>query len=53
MLKGFYEKPVYTKDPGLFLNQFFMPLRNYSPESLTIQNPPDFFSLLPEVPPPF
>jgi hypothetical protein len=30
-----------------------MPLRNYSPESLTIQKKPDFFSFLPEVPPPF
>jgi hypothetical protein len=29
-----------------------MPLRKYSPESLTIQKPPDF-SFLPEVPPPF
>jgi hypothetical protein len=29
-----------------------MPLRNYSPESLTIQNPPSFF-FLPEIPPPF
>jgi hypothetical protein len=23
MLKRFYEKPVYTEDPGLFLNQVF------------------------------
>jgi hypothetical protein len=30
-----------------------MPLRNYSPESLTIQKPPNFFSFLPEIPPPF
>jgi hypothetical protein len=30
-----------------------MPLRNYSPESLTIQNPPGFFFFLPEIPPPF
>jgi hypothetical protein len=30
-----------------------MPLRNYSPESLTIQKTPDFFSFFPEVPPPF
>jgi hypothetical protein len=30
-----------------------MPLQNYSPESLTIQNPPDLFFFLPEIPPPF
>jgi hypothetical protein len=30
-----------------------MPLRNYSPESLTIQNPPDFFFFVAEIPPPF
>jgi hypothetical protein len=29
-----------------------MPLRNYSYESLTVQNPPNFFSFLPEIPPP-
>jgi hypothetical protein len=30
-----------------------MPLRNYSPESLNIQNPPGFFFFLPEIPPLF
>jgi hypothetical protein len=30
-----------------------MPLRNYSPESLTIQNPSGFSYFLPEIPPPF
>jgi hypothetical protein len=30
-----------------------MPLRNYSPESLTIQTPPGFFFFLPEIPPLF
>jgi hypothetical protein len=28
-------------------------LRNYSSESLTVQNPPNFYSFFPEVPPPF
>jgi hypothetical protein len=40
MFKRYYEKPVYTEDPGLFLNQFF----NLCPcatihLSLTIKNP--------------
>jgi hypothetical protein len=55
MFKRFYEKPVYTEIPRLLLNQVFnliMPLRNYSYESLTIPNPPDFFFFLPEIPPP-
>jgi hypothetical protein len=41
MFKRFSEKPVYTEDPGLFLNQFF----NLCPC--------DFFFFLPEILPPF
>jgi hypothetical protein len=53
MFKRFYEKLVYTEDPGLFLNQFF----NLCPcgtihLSLCLFKPPGFF-FLPEIPLPF
>jgi hypothetical protein len=55
MFKRFSEKPVYTENPGLFLNQFFnlCPCTTIHLSLWPFKNPPDFFSFLPEIPPPF
>jgi hypothetical protein len=55
MFKRFSGKPVYTEDPGLFLNQLFN-LYPYATIHLSLwqfKNPPDFYSFFPEVPPTF
>jgi hypothetical protein len=43
----FYEKPVYTETPGLFLNQIF----NICPCETKSLKPLEFFFFLPEIPP--
>jgi hypothetical protein len=57
MFKRFYEKPVYTETPVLFLNQVFnlCPYVNINMSLWLLKPPPpppDFFSFLPEIPPP-
>jgi hypothetical protein len=54
-LKVFWKKTVCTEDPGLFLKQSFN-LYLCATIHLSLwpyKNTPDFFSFLPEVPPPF
>jgi hypothetical protein len=55
MLKRFSGKPVYTEDPGLFLNPFFnlYPCATIHLSLWQFKNPPDFYSFFPEVPLPF
>jgi hypothetical protein len=55
MFKRFSGKPVYTEDPGLFLDQLFnlYPCATIHLGLWQFKNPPDFFCFFPEVPPPF
>jgi hypothetical protein len=55
MFKRFSGKPVYTEDPGLFLNQSFnlYPCATIHLSLWQFKNPTDFYSFVPEVPPPF
>jgi hypothetical protein len=54
MFKRFSGKTSLHRGPWAFPKPILqlIPLRNYSSESLTVQNPPDFYSFFPEVPPP-
>jgi hypothetical protein len=51
----FSGKPVYTEDPGLFLNQSFnlYPCVTIHLSLWQFKNPPDFYFFFPEIPPPF
>jgi hypothetical protein len=54
MLKRFSRKPVYTEDPGLFLNQFFnlYPCTTNHLSLLQFKPPPRLLFLLPRGPSP-
>jgi hypothetical protein len=55
MFKRSSGKPVYTEDPGLFLNHLFnlYPCATIHLNLWQFKKNPDFYSFFPEIPPPF